>query len=423
MNKRLTRVLSLIMVLAMFLSVSVPAFALEDGWDREIKVIGDSSVFADDTAGDDANAADDGEPDEGWDREISAGEIREFNADPDNDDPDPKMELFTENEELGYSVTVEAPMGALPTLAELRAEPVEIEDIIDAVGEVVEGEPNVLVALDISFWLGEDEIEPEEPVQVIITAPELEGRKNLTLVHLPEEDEPEAIELIDEDDLAFELGTNEICFQSKDFSVYAVIGDGEYARTAVEFISKGETIATMYVKNGDTAEEIEKIVYDPGVGTLAAGEQFLGWTLVENYNSSSERKTISQVRDYLLNLEITEGDTLGTVKFYAVIGKTITLTYLDDKNIAIQADSQQLIGSDTTVTLTVNANAPVIDSEHYIFRRGKNINKLEMLMYHAYLIFVCFSGRADNDLLAVDKDLAFVRIIYSCHHVHECCLA
>ena len=111
----------------MFLSVSVPAFALEDGWDREIKVIGDSSVFADDTAGDDENAADEGEPDEGWDREISAGEIREFNADPDNDDPDPKMELFTENEELGYSVTVEAPMGALPTLAELRAEPVEIE--------------------------------------------------------------------------------------------------------------------------------------------------------------------------------------------------------------------------------------------------------------------------------------------------------
>lgn len=239
MNKRLTRVLSLIMVLAMFLSVSVPAFALEDGWDREIKVIGDSSVFADDTAGDDANAADEGEPDEGWDREISAGEIREFNADPDNDDPDPKMELFTENEELGYSVTVEAPMGALPTLAELRAEPVEIENIREAVEGVMEGEANILVALDISFWLDDVEIEPEEPVQVIIAAPELEGRNDLTLIHLPDEDEPETVALIGEEDLTFELGTNEIAFLSKDFSTYVVAGSSRTATVLYGFIENG----------------------------------------------------------------------------------------------------------------------------------------------------------------------------------------
>ena len=396
MNKRLTRVLSLIMVLAMFLSVSVPAFALEDGWDREIKVIGDSSVFADDTAGDDENAADEGEPDEGWDREISEGEIREFNADPDNDDPDPKMELFAENEERGYSVTVEAPMGALPTLAELRAEPVEIENIIDAVGEVVEGEPNVLVALDISFWLGEDEIEPEEPVQVIISAPELEGRKNLTLVHLPEEDEPEAIELIDDEDLAFELGTNEICFQSKDFSVYAVVEDGDEgdkARIEVNFynLAKQTTpIATVYVKNGDllladgqekdeTKTYINDIVYDPGVGeTLEDGFLFLGWSLdvtnVANYtdtegvyvgsayDTETDGVTIPDIRQFLDELTITEGDVLNV---YAMVFRVFNVTFEDSKGTVLASDVLLMPVSQTTIEYTVNETYSNIDDTHH----------------------------------------------------------
>ncbi len=254
MNKRLTRVLSLIMVLAMFLSVSVPAFALEDGWDREIKVIGDSSVFADDTAGDDENAADEGEPDEGWDREISAGEIREFNADPDNDDPDPKMELFTENEELGYSVTVEAPMGALPTLAELRAEPVEIEDIREPVEELLKGEREILIALDISFWLGEDEIEPEEPVQVIISAPELEGRDDLQIIHLPDEDDPETIDLIPQEDLAFTLGPNEIAFRADSFSYYVVSGQ-TYSNITIHYVYYNEETGS-YDELGDSSNGV-----------------------------------------------------------------------------------------------------------------------------------------------------------------------
>ena len=122
MSKRLTRVLSLILTLVMFLSVSTPAFAIGGG-------------------------------DMGKDfgRDIGEDEIRDF---------DPAGEIV-EKEELDYfqttveangsQVTVEAPMGALPTLAELRAETVEIEDVREAVESVVEGEANILLAMDISF--------------------------------------------------------------------------------------------------------------------------------------------------------------------------------------------------------------------------------------------------------------------------------
>ena len=156
MSKRMKRVLSLILTLVMFVSVSTPAFA----WGG-------------------------GDLGSGWDREIGEDEIRDF------DEP-----VVEEEETLDYfhaldedsllEVTVEAPMGALPTLAELRAEPVEIEDVREAVETVVEGKANILVAMDISFWMNGVEIEPEEPVNVKISAPELADKSNLTLVHIPD---------------------------------------------------------------------------------------------------------------------------------------------------------------------------------------------------------------------------------------------
>ncbi len=237
MSKRVTRVLSLVMILCMFLSVGTPAFALggsgelDEGWDQELSVLGEDPSFAEED-----------DPEDNWDEEIDEGYIRPFDEDIVEEDPDPALELFAENEEFGYSVTVEAPYGALPTLAELRVEPVEIEDIREAVEKMLGDEPNILIALDISFWLNGVEIEPQDPVQVIIAAPELEGRDDLALIHLPEEDEPEAIELIDEDDLAFELGTNEIVFQSDSFSAFAVVGTNRTATVNYGFMENNRFV-------------------------------------------------------------------------------------------------------------------------------------------------------------------------------------
>ncbi|MBQ3405033.1 MAG: InlB B-repeat-containing protein, partial [Oscillospiraceae bacterium] len=259
MSKRMTKVLSLILTLVMFLSVSTPAFA----WGG-------------------------GDLGSGWDREIGEDEIRDF------DEP-----VVEEEETLDYfhaidedsllEVTVEAPMGALPTLAELRAEPVEVEDVREAVESVVEGKANILVAMDISFWMNGVEIEPEEPVNVKISAPELADKSNLTLVHIPDAAEPETIDLIDEGDLGFALGTTEIAFKANSFSVYAIVAgddtpaDDQPYRTTYEFYNAdgskyyfkdaaGRDQYTQILKDGEKLEDV-------GIPTVGASSnaKFVGW--------------------------------------------------------------------------------------------------------------------------------------------------
>ena len=197
MNKRLLRMLSLILTLVMFLSLATPAYA----WGP-------------------------GDFGSGWDRDIGEDEIR----DPDFG-PVEEVEEYDYfqalDEENNVQVTIEAPMGSLPSLAEVRLEPVPTEDLREAVDALLEGSPEILIAMDISFWLGEDEIEPEEPVRVKISAPELEGKSNLQVIHFPDDaEEPETVQLIGEEDLSFALGTNEIAFMADSFSTYAVTWSG-----------------------------------------------------------------------------------------------------------------------------------------------------------------------------------------------------
>ena len=117
MSKRMTRVLSLILTLIMFVSVSTPAFA----WGG-------------------------GDLGSGWDREIGEDEIRDFDE-PVVEEEEPFDYFQALDAASGTQVTVEAPMGALPTLAELRAEPVEIEDVREAVESVMAREANILVLI------------------------------------------------------------------------------------------------------------------------------------------------------------------------------------------------------------------------------------------------------------------------------------
>ena len=358
MSKRMTRVLSLILTLVMFVSVSTPAFA----WGG-------------------------GDLGKGWDRDIGEDEIRDFVPEEEIVEEDEPLDYFQTDGADGRQVTVEAPMGSLPRLAELRAEMVEIEDVREAVESVVVGEANILLAMDISFWMNGIEIEPEEPVRVKISAPELDGQSNLTLVHIPDAAEPETVDLIDDEDLSFALGTNEIAFEADSFSVYAVIGSGETASVKVTFVSKEDTIATMYVKNSDTAEELQTIVYDPGAGDLAPGERFLGWTTEQNYNENTTHQTIDEIRADLEALDIT-ADTQ-PITYYAVIGKTITLTYLDENGIALSSVSRDLVGSDAQTDFTVDQNYVAIGETNF---EGWNVK----------------SGDSGNIVKAVDADGATV---------------
>lgn len=275
MSKRVTQILSLILTLVMFLSVSTQAFA-----------------FGGIGLGD------------GWDREIGEDEIRDFDGPVEEEE---EVDYFqTLNEDTGVQVTVEAPMGALPSLAELRAEPVEAEDIRDAVDSVVEGEPQILLALDISFWLYGQEIEPEEPVRVKITAPELEDKTGLTLVHIPDEAAPETVDFIGEEDMSFALGANEVAFVADSFSVYAITWDGE----------KTATIHWGYM-DGDTFTPFEDVAsLDSNAGSMSLDVIFDGYM----YSSAVYVKDGVEygLDSKILTKVTTEGETSWTMQAHPV---------------------------------------------------------------------------------------------------------
>ncbi len=265
MSKRLTKVLSLILTLVMFLSVSTPAFAWGGG----------------DLGG-------------GWDREIGDGEVRPFDGIEPDADADEPVDLFQGlSEEGDIQVTVEAPLGALPSRAEVKVVHVEVEDVREAVEGVVEGEANILLAMDISFWLGDDEIEPSEPVNVRVTAEELLDQKNLTVVHIPdadeEEAEPETVDLVDAKDMSIPVAENEVAFKADSFSVYAVIGgSANDIKLTVKFYQSTESeapISTQVLVKEQFDEEGEKPLIDPGVPSMGENQSFEGWKIDDEHKN------------------------------------------------------------------------------------------------------------------------------------------
>ena len=324
-SKRLTRILSLILTLVMFVSVSTTAFAVGG----------------------------DGEPDEGWDREIGEVEIRDLDVEPDEEFEEEFDYFQALDEENCVQVTIEAPMGSLPSLAEVRLEPVPAEDLRETVDALLEGSPEILIAMDISFWLGEDEIEPEEPVRVKISAPELEGCKDLTVVHFPDDaEEPETIQLIPEEDLTFALGTNEICFESADFSVYAVIGgSANDLKLTVEFYESATAttpLSTQVLVLEQFDEEGEKPLIDPGVPTITATQSFEGWRI----DAEHEKLDINGLNAYIHE---TYGSMTAdaTLRVNAMIFNVRYVIYHDQSGAVLKTQSYH-VEENSTASVTIS---------------------------------------------------------------------
>lgn len=251
-------------------------------------------------------------------------------------------------------VLVTAPEGAFPKDTVMKvAEP--RPDAVNAAIEAVEdADKENVVAVDITFENadGTEELQPQTEISVQILTPELEKAEDYSLVHI---DDNNNAEVVADEKIAY-LSDEGVTFETDAFSVYAVVAEAgsteDTARATVNFISKDETtIATMYVKNSDTEEDLATIVYDPGVGTLESGEMFKGWTTDKNYSATSTFKSITDVRKDLAGLTISEGQT---INYYAGISKNVTVTYLDENDVALGADRIELIGNQESGDITVN---------------------------------------------------------------------
>ena len=246
------------------------------------------------------------------------------------------------------TVEVSAPKGAFPEGTVMEVKPVDDSEVIDAINNAVKGESRVVKAVDISFYCDGNEIEPDVPIQVSLKSAEIAQTEEPVLVHVDDNGEAEVVKQLENTD------EDEVAFESNEFSIYAVVGgQGDEARATVNFHLNGGTTVTMYVKNDDSLEELKTILYDPGSGTLADDELFIGWVKTSSYNSSTTVMTIEEVRTEMANMAITEGDV---VDYYAAVAKIVTLTYFDEAGVSVvKQESKQLIGTDANVSFNVVA--------------------------------------------------------------------
>ncbi|MDO5138186.1 MAG: InlB B-repeat-containing protein, partial [Oscillospiraceae bacterium] len=235
----------------------------------------------------------------------------------------------------GMHVHVEAPAGAFDPGTYMEIQFVELTEeqqaqVREEAAEKLELTEEAQVrtqAVDITFYDKDGrKVQPGKPVNVELTTPQaVEGK--FCVVHLGEEKGADRVD-------AQLSESGKVCFAAERFSVYAVVDEGgiDEARMTVEFYNGTTKIATMYVKNSDTRDELTYILYDPGAGDLGTGETFSGWIPnKQNYTSAdlSGAMTIDDVRDWAEGVNIEGGEIK---KFYAAVTKLYHVYYKDDND-------------------------------------------------------------------------------------------
>ena len=257
----------------------------------------------------------------------------------------PAVEL--EERVEGTRVTVTAPEGAFPEGVSMTVKIVDEEEYRDAIEVLLNAPVAKMRAVDITFFdIDSNKIEPKADITVEINASGYTADMSRELVHIDDySGEPEVVDA--------DTSEKVIEFTSDKFSVYVVVAT-EVPRLTVTFKNGSTDIATMYVKAADTAAEVEDIIYDPGAGTVPAGQVFKGWTTVENYTAETQLMTIAQVRSDAMNRAAALNGADGSVTYYAAIFKQFNITYVDGGGITVGTDIKEIPNRDSSVSYTVN---------------------------------------------------------------------
>lgn len=247
----------------------------------------------------------------------------------------------------GVEVNVEAPKNAFPEGTTMKVVKVDDKKVIEAINDAVEGEAKTVKAVDITFLDAEGkEIQPKEPIKVTLKSSAVAEAESPVVVHVDKDDDGNLVgEKVEK--IAADPEKKEVSFEAEKFSVYAVVDEStdDEGRATLNFYGKDTTtpIATVYVKNSDTAAELEQIIYDPGAGILADSDLFRGWNIStvdttdgKNYTVATDGKSIEDVRNYFETLTITEGQVYN---IYAMIFKAYNVQYKDEDGVAIHTET------------------------------------------------------------------------------------
>ena len=246
----------------------------------------------------------------------------------------------------GVHVHIEAPAGAFDEGTYMEIQPVQLSDAQreqvqeQAAGKFAENAELRFRAIDITFYDQNDQkVQPREIVNVTVTTND-GVKKDFCVVHLGDDDSADLVE-------AKRSDNRDISFAAKSFSVYVVVEDGatvDESRMTINFYNGEELIATMYVKNDDdTADEIEQIIHDPGIGTVSANSLFKGWSLDKadyTVEDSEGAMDIEEIRTWAKEKANADSIEEGEVhNFYAMVYQTYSVVFLDEDGATIHGEA------------------------------------------------------------------------------------
>ena len=257
----------------------------------------------------------------------------------------------------GVKISVEAPEGALPEGTTMKVSAVSQAAVQNAIDKAADLSGIVLAAADITFYADGIVVEPTAPIKVTMTSEAIANAKNPQVVHLDTTAEELEKSLAEPEKVDAKFEQNKVEFEADQFSVYAVLEDGQTgddARLFVHFKQADGSEIVIPVKKSDIGDNFEMVLYDPGVGTLSGRQTFFGWSASETFTSANTPgMTIDGVRTEvkaLLNAGVQEG---ATVTYYPMLFDVYRVTYLDEDGAGIKTDSI-LIKSGETETYKIN---------------------------------------------------------------------
>ncbi len=170
-----------------------------------------------------------------------------------------------------------------------------------------------------------------------------------------------------------------ITFPAHSFSVYIVAEAADYNRIKV-LLHRANDVVTIYVKKLDLdtyhgTGNFNRIVYNPGFGTIPDGVVCMGWSANSDYDVEdiSDEMTYDEIRDSIktrLNAGVADGTEL---HFYAMLFKSYTVTYLDDNDAVIQNDQLLLRADVDNINMPYTVNAAYTPPENCNFE-GWRVN-------------------------------------------------
>lgn len=214
-------------------------------------------------------------------------------------------------------------------------------------GKRLYGAYDINVSKDGREW----QPDPEQPALVTMTASNLVDGKFYDVYH----EGKDGLEFV-----ATVMPENgHITFPAHSFSVYIVAESGNYARLKVTFHRADNSTVTIYVKPADLDQGFfDRIVYNPGVGTVPSGQQFRGWIANASYTAANAYSGLSivEVRDAIrtrLGATVHDGDEMD---FYAMLFKSYTVSYLDENGVVLATSDIPFLENGTpAMSYTVNA--------------------------------------------------------------------